>query len=424
MPVQNQGEDIITTETEGDDSLSLVDEGNLPNKVLDELNSELDNNPDLSNDNLQDTNDKPIITRYGRRIRRPKYLIEGNLQSRPIRKGKAYKSATVIVKKAYYERMESSYYTKLYENSPVHLFISRNQQNTVERKNQQLLMALKWEKTLMGLHSGSIGKHIKASFKENVIENFSPMALGAKLQASLEDNPTLHQARSDTDNWPMFWDAMKKEVKTLTKLDSWELVERQNNMNVLPGTWALKQKRRPDGTIKKYKERFCVRGDRQVEGKNFDQSAIYSPVCKWTTVRLMMVLSLLLKLTTKQIDYIAAFVQAPMTEDFFVEMPQMFREPVKVLKLKRSLYGCRKSPKNFFNFMKGKLENTGLKQQTSLDQCLFMSSKLIALVYVNDTIFYSLKMEYIDEVIKKLCNDGVTLEDEDDMAGFLGVKIT
>ena len=53
-----------------------------------------------------------------------------------------------------------------------------------------------------------------------------------------------------------------------------------------------------------------------------------------------------------------------------------------------------------------------------------MSGKVIALVYVDDTILYSLKMEYIDDVIKKLCNDGITLEEEDDMAGFLGVKIT
>ena len=74
--------------------------------------------------------------------------------------------------------------------------------------------------------------------------------------------------------------------------------------------------------------------------------------------------------------------------------------------------------------MKEKLENTGLKQQTNLDQCLFMSSKVIALVYVDDTILFSPKGEYIDEVIEKLRDGGVTLEEEDDIAGFLGVKIT
>ena len=65
----------------------------------------------------------------------------------------------------------------------------------------------------MDLHSGSIGNHIEVNFKENIIEDFSPMVFSAKSQASIEDNPTLHQARSDVENWPMFWDAMKKEIQ-------------------------------------------------------------------------------------------------------------------------------------------------------------------------------------------------------------------
>ena len=183
---------------------------------------------------------------------------------------------------------------------------------------------MNWEKTLTALQFGNLGNHIDVNFEDGIIENMSPMILGAKSQASIEDNPTLQQAKSDPDEWPMFWDAMKKEIDTLTEMKSWDIVERETHMNVLPGTWALKRKRRPDGSISKYKGRFCVRGDRQVEGKDFDQSAIYSPVCKWTTIRLMMVLSLLLNLSTKQIDYTAAFVQAPMTENVFVEMPQIF----------------------------------------------------------------------------------------------------
>ena len=33
--------------------------------------------------------------------------------------------------------------------------------------------------------------------------------------------------------------------------------------NVLPGTWSLKCKRKPDCTIRKFKARYCVRGDIQ-----------------------------------------------------------------------------------------------------------------------------------------------------------------
>ena len=34
--------------------------------------------------------------------------------------------------------------------------------------------------------------------------------------------------------------------------------------NILPLTWALKRTRYPDCRIRKYKARFCVRGDKQV----------------------------------------------------------------------------------------------------------------------------------------------------------------
>eukprot|EP00804_Cyclotella_cryptica_P006884 CCRYP_020802-RA/>CCRYP_020802-RA protein AED:0.48 eAED:0.48 QI:0/0/0/1/0/0/2/0/93 len=37
-------------------------------------------------------------------------------------------------------------------------------------------------------------------------------------------------------------------------------------MHVLPSTWAFRLKRFPNGLAKKFKARFCIRGDRQIEG--------------------------------------------------------------------------------------------------------------------------------------------------------------
>ena len=85
-------------------------------------------------------------------------------------------------------------------------------------------------------------------------------------------------------------------------------------MNVLPGTWAFKCKRYPDGTVRKLKARFCVcAGDRQVEGVEFFDT--FALVINWQTVRLMLILSLILNLQTKQVDYTAAFLHAPIDRD-------------------------------------------------------------------------------------------------------------
>jgi Reverse transcriptase (RNA-dependent DNA polymerase) len=53
----------------------------------------------------------------------------------------------------------------------------------------------------------------------------------------------------------------------------------------------------------------------------------------------------------------------------------------------------------------------------------FISDKVICLVYVDDTLFYSAKMEYIDEVIEKLRQQEMDLEVEGEVSGFLGVHI-
>ena len=72
-------------------------------------------------------------------------------------------------------------------------------------------------------------------------------------------------------------------------------------------------KRYPDGVVKKFKARFCARGDQQLEGVDFFET--YAPVVQWTTVRLMLILEVLLPLKSKQGDIIAAFLHADLEEN-------------------------------------------------------------------------------------------------------------
>jgi hypothetical protein len=58
-----------------------------------------------------------------------------------------------------------------------------------------------------------------------------------------------------------YWKAAVKEIETLEGMNAWTVVEREDDMNVIDSTWAFKLKRYPDGMIKKFKARFCARGD-------------------------------------------------------------------------------------------------------------------------------------------------------------------
>ena len=218
------------------------------------------------------------------------------------------------------------------------------------------------------------------------------------------------------------WKAADTEIETLLQKECWDVVDREHWMNILPSTWAFRCKRCPDGRIKKFKGCFCARGDRQI--KNVDVFDTFAPVTNWMTVRLMLISLNILGLASRQVDHTAAFVHAPIKEDVHVEMPRGFSQPGKVLKLKRSLHGLKQSRRNFFKHISGKLERVGLKAQTEVDPCLFILDKVVCVLCVDDTLFWSPKVECIDEVIDKPRNkENMELEEEDDVAGFLGVHI-
>jgi hypothetical protein len=52
------------------------------------------------------------------------------------------------------------------------------------------------------------------------------------------------------------------------------------------------------------KARFCALGFEQIEGIDFDET--FAPVVNWITVRFLLMMSILLGLETKQVDYVAA----------------------------------------------------------------------------------------------------------------------
>jgi Reverse transcriptase (RNA-dependent DNA polymerase) len=184
--------------------------------------------------------------------------------------------------------------------------------------------------------------------EDGLLDDLHPLAFAAK--ANNEDTPNFYQAMNGPDA-EGYIQAMDDEYNSL---DPWEEVPRSEAIekaaNILPSTWAFKCKRFPDGRIKKFKARWCIRGDRQIEGVDFFET--YAPVVSWSTVRLLLISSIVLGLATTQVDYTLAFVQADLGEEIYCEMPKRYDRPRYIFKLKRSVYGLRQSPLNFFATLK------------------------------------------------------------------------
>ncbi len=96
-----------------------------------------------------------------------------------------------------------------------------------------------------------------SSFTEIFVTAVHSFFLKVKSEASKEDNPNLHQVM----NGPFadeYSKATKKEIKTLEGMGAWDLVECEDDMNVINGTWVIKCKQFSNGTVKKFKVYFLL----------------------------------------------------------------------------------------------------------------------------------------------------------------------
>jgi hypothetical protein len=309
-------------------------------------------------------------------------------------------------------------------------FYSSEQQNLPKVKRNQLnsyyLTCLNWSKLINVCHTGittldafksELLKNITYENGQQLLEYFNPALLIAV--ANKEDNPTLKEAMNSPDA-AGFMKAMEIELDTLIKMQAFIIVDKEPWMNVVSSVWAFKRKRYPDGSIRKLKARICARGFEQIEGIDYFET--YAPVVQWMTVRVILIMTILLHLENKQIDYTAAFLQAPINHDVYVEMPKLFAVNGKVWKLQRAIYGLKDAPRAYFVHTKNKLEELGFRQSDA-DPCLFISPTVICLIYVDDALFVYKAPEEVDILTKKMKDLGMLFNEESDVAGYLGVLL-
>ncbi len=411
---------------------SFVDTSSSSTSVPEGVASDSDSESDYSDSDTDSDDDETSVeslkhrtTRSGRQVRRPERYDD------------ALYAATCLHSSPVVLKTKSERYAPFRQEA---YLAGGNVHGKVKAMSlqDQALHGLDW--TLSTLLSSAHFDDTKRALLNLLNEHESsggwdPFALAAKLQD--ETSLTWEQAMNSPYRVG-YKKAARVEIETLRRMGVWDVVKRQPWMKVLPSTWTFRAKLFPSGLLRKLKARFCMGGHKQVAGRDYFINT-FAPVVSWTTVRLMLILTAQYGLATRQVDYTAAFVHADINKPpnydsltpeeqercgVFVEMPRGFAEPGMVLKLKKNLYGGKQAPKNWFLFLKQNLEAIGFQQATEIDPCLFISDKVICLVYVDDTLLFSRNMADIDDVIRRLKDDcEMKLEVEDDVAGFLGVDI-
>ncbi|GJV04714.1 ribonuclease H-like domain-containing protein [Tanacetum coccineum] len=114
-------------------------------------------------------------------------------------------------------------------------------------------------------------------------------------------------------NWKQ---AMCDEYKALIDNETWVLVPRPPNVNIVRSMWLYKHKYNADGSLSRYKARLVANGRSQQQGIDCDET--FSPVVKPATIRTVLSLAVSRQWPIHQLDVKNAFLHGHLTETFYV----------------------------------------------------------------------------------------------------------
>ncbi len=245
-------------------------------------------------------------------------------------------------------------------------------------------------------------------------------------QATKQKDPdtlTWSEAMADSEHVEDWRAAAMKEIKELEDKACWEVVPKSSAKGkIIPVVWVFRRKRSPDGQFRKFKARFCVRGDLMS-----DDLETFAPVVSWATVRTFLVLAMTLGWVTVSVDWANAFVQADLKEPLWIHIPRGFSSGVGTehcLKLKKSLYGTNVAPRLWWQHLRSALLSPAIGMKESPhDQCLLYRPGLLMVLYVDDAGLAAPTREAIESFVKQLKELGFDVDIEDDFSEYLGIKI-
>ena len=205
-------------------------------------------------------------------------------------------------------------------------------------------------------------------------------------EASVKEPDTFEEA-SQNSEWIK---AMEEEITALEQNQTWDLVPKPRDVKAISCKWVYKIKRRPDGSIERYKARLVARGFSQQYGLDYDET--FSPVAKLTTVRVLLALAANKDWNLWQMDVKNAFLHGELDREIYMIQPMGFHNqdhPEHVCKLRKALYGLKQAPRAWYGKIAEFLTQSGYSV-TPADSSLFVKANggrlAIVLVYVDDLI--------------------------------------
>lgn len=185
---------------------------------------------------------------------------------------------------------------------------------------------------------------------------------------------------------------MTEEIDQIKKNDTWTLIPRPKDKNVIGTKWIFKNKLNEKGEVIHNKARLVCKGYAQEEGIDYGET--FAPMARLEGVRTLLAYAAFKKFKVYQIDVKSAFLNGILEEEVYIEQPKGFVEDKskdQVCKLNKALYGMKQVPRAWYERLHSYLIKIGFIR-TSENNNMYMKNDedngiLISTIFVDDIIF-------------------------------------
>ena len=253
-------------------------------------------------------------------------------------------------------------------------------------------------------------------------------ALSAADTLETEEPSTVSDAKKSVD-WPKWKMAMEEEMESLLKNDTWALVNKPKDQRLIGCKWIFKRKPGIEGVEKpRFKARLVAKGYSQIEG--IDYHEVFSPVVKHTSIRVILAIVAIQDLELEQLDVKTAFLHGNLDETIYMTQPEGFVKKgleSKACLLKKSLYGLKQSPRQWYKRFDDFMTSRGYTR-SKFDSCVYFSklsdmSHIYLLIYVDDMLIACKSRKEIQKLKEQLASE-FEMKDLGAAKKILGMDIT
>jgi len=250
-------------------------------------------------------------------------------------------------------------------------------------------------------------------------EGVNPFAMVASTDL---DSMYDHQAMREPDQ-DKFIQGMQEELDAQIDAGNFRLRKQSKipkGATVLPGVWQMRCKCRIlTQEVYKWKARLCLDGSRQVFGRDYNET--YAPVADWIIIQFVLVLAIINGWEESlQIDYVLAYLQAPVEQDMYMEIPKGCKVNAKgdyVLQILQNIYGQKQAGRVWFLHLVKKLKSIGFIQLTT-SPCIFVRKNCIYVLYTDDSLLTGPQRAELLRVMEDMKAAGLKITVEGTIAPF------